>query len=93
MSEPQGREVQAEMDRFLKASTDGLAAEEAAYVLAVLLNRGAAELTRLARAVAAERKGNPDWGRWAALHNTARALVLQASTARDVAAQLAGRPR
>lgn len=93
MGEQAERDVQAEVDRFIKATTEGLAAEEAAYAVAVLLNRGAAELHRVARATATERKGSPDWGRWAALYNTARTLVLQASTARDAAAQLAGRPR
>jgi hypothetical protein len=62
---------------------------EAALALAVLLNRAAARLHGLSRAQATARKDQPDWPGWAQLQNAARALVLQASTCRDLAARLA----
>ena len=86
-------DVQAEADRLIKALQAGLGAEAAAYAVAVLANRAAAELHRLTRGEAAARKGTPEWGSWAALQNAARKLVLDSSTARDGAARLAGRPR
>lgn len=85
--------VQAQVDRFIKASTEPLTPEQAVYLVAVLVNRGAVELHRVARAAAAERKGTPEWGRWAALQNNARNLVLQSSTARDIGAQIDGHGR
>ena len=93
MADQGERDVQAEIDAYLAAATAGLAREQAVYLLAVLANRSAAELQRLARAGAAERKGAAEWGRWASLQNAARSLVLQSSTARDISAQLAGRRR
>lgn len=93
MSERDLGEAQAEADRYLKAWLGSLRPEEAVYVVAVLLNRAAVEMHRLARLEAAERKGSAEWGRWAALQNAARSLVLQSSTARDLAAQLVGRER
>jgi hypothetical protein len=93
MSGLDARDVQDEMDRLIKQSAADLDPGEATYVVAVLLNRAAAELHRLAKAAATQRKGSPEWGRWAALQNNARTLVLQSSTARDVAAGLVGRAR
>jgi len=58
---------------------------EAALALADLANRVAVELHKLARAEAANRKGQPDWGSWAKLANSARAGVLQAAACRDAA--------
>ena len=86
-------DVQAEADRLVKAIQAELGAEEAVYAVAVLANRAAAELHRLARAEATARKGTPEWGTWAALQNSARKLVLDASSARDGAARLVGRSR
>ena len=74
---------------------DGLLAqrqpEEAALALAVLINRAVARLHTLSRGEATARKEQPDWPLWAQLQNASRALVLQASTCRDLAARLAGR--
>lgn len=67
--------------------------EAAAYAVAVLANRAVTELHRLAKNEATARKGAPEWGNWAAFQNAARNLVLQSSTARDLAAKLAGRKR
>jgi hypothetical protein len=86
-------DAQAEADRLIRALADGLDATEAAYVVAVLASRAAAELHRLARAQATEAKGTPEWGSWAALQNGSRKLVLDAASARDGAAKLAGRTR
>jgi len=74
---------------------DGLVAQrqpaEAALALAVLINRAVARLHTLSRSEANARKEQPDWPLWAQLQNASRALVLQASTCRDLAARLAGR--
>ena len=70
---------------------EGLPPEEAAQVLAQLVNRAAARLHALSRGEASARKEQPDWPQWAQLQNAARALVLQASTCRDLAARLASR--
>jgi len=66
----------------------GLPPEAAAVALAGLLNRAAARLHTLARAQATARKAQPDWPAWAQLQNASRALVLQSSTCRDLAARL-----
>jgi hypothetical protein len=87
------RNVQAEADRLIKELAAEAGPAEAAYAVAVLVNRAAAELHRLTKGEATARRGAPDWGTWAALQNTARALVLQSSTARDGAAKLVGRAR
>ena len=88
-----GGEVQAEADRLIKALQADLGTETAVYVVAVLANRAAAELHRLAKGETTARKGTLEWGAWAALQNSARKLVLDSSTARDGAARLAGRQR
>jgi hypothetical protein len=86
-------EAQAAADRLIRELTAGLQPGEAANVVAILAGRAAAELHRLAKGQATEAKGSPDWGAWAALQNTARKLVLDASSARDGAARLSDRPR
>jgi hypothetical protein len=75
-------------DALLAALLDGLAPEAAARTLAQLSNRAAARLHTLSRAEAAARKDQPAWPQWAQLQNAARALVLHASTCRDLAARL-----
>ena len=90
---PGGRDVQAQADRVIKDFAGALGPAEAVYAVAVLANRAAAELHRLGRAEAVARKGAAEWGSWASLQNAARAMVLQSSTARDLAAGLAGRAR
>ncbi|MCC6174354.1 MAG: hypothetical protein IT305_03530 [Chloroflexi bacterium] len=92
-SPPLDRNVQAQADRMIAELGAGLAPEEAAYAAAVLANRAAAELHRLAKTQATATKGTPTWGSWAALQNSARKIVLDASTARDGAAKLTGRQR
>jgi hypothetical protein len=81
-----------EPERVLASLLEGLAPEEAARTLAQLVNRAAARLHTLSRAEAAARKDQPDWPQWAQLQNAARALVLQASTARELATRLPSRP-
>ncbi|HEY3063616.1 MAG TPA: hypothetical protein VGL99_31980 [Chloroflexota bacterium] len=90
--EPGPRNIQAEVDSALAALVDGLDAAAAAQALAVLLSRAATRLHTLTRGEATARKGAPAWPAWAALQNSARALVLQSSTCRDLAARLASRP-
>jgi hypothetical protein len=93
MTEPTGTDYQVEADRLL----DGVAADvdpaERAIALTVLANRLATRLHNLGRDQAAATKGEPEWPNWASLQNAARKLVLEASSARDVAARLAGRRR
>jgi hypothetical protein len=63
--------------------------EAAALTLAAIANRAVAELNKLARAQSNARRGQPDWGAWAGLANTARDAVLRVATCRKVAAELA----
>src|SRR5215217_67928 len=84
-------DAQATVDRLIRELQAGLDAEQATYVVAVLASRSAAELHRLAKAQATATKGEPAWGGWASLQNAARRLVLDAASARDGAARLAGR--
>lgn len=88
---PPPRNFAAEADATLGALTDGLAADQAALALAVLISRAAARLHTLARTEASSRKGAPSWPTWAGLQNAARTLVLNSSTCRDLAVRLAGR--
>jgi hypothetical protein len=67
---------------------EGLAPEDAARALAQLISRAAARLHTLSRGEASARRAEPDWAAWAQLQNAARALVLQASTTRELAARL-----
>ena len=86
-------DTQAEADRLIRQLAADLEPTEAVHVVAVLASRAAAELHRLAKAQADATRGTPEWGSWAALQNAARKLVLDAASARDGAARLAGRPR
>lgn len=86
-------DAQAQVDRLIRELQDGLDPEQATYMVALLANRSAAELHRLAKAQATATKGAPAWGNWASLQNAARRLVLDATSAREGAARLAGRPR
>jgi hypothetical protein len=86
-------DAQATVDRLIREVQHGLSPEEAVYMVAVLANRSAAELHRLAKAQATATKGTPAWGTWASLQNGARRLVLDATSAREGAATLAGRKR
>lgn len=93
MSEAEPRDFQAEADAYIAGATQELGAEEGALALSVLANRAATRLHNLAREQALARKGAPEWATWAALQNATRNVVLQASTARDLAAKAAGRRR
>jgi len=86
-------EPQARVDQLLAEMLEGLSPEEAVYLVALLVNRGATELHKRIRAGANARRGADDWGTWAGLQNAARNLVLQSSTCRDSAAALTGRKR
>jgi hypothetical protein len=86
-------DAQARVDGLIRDLQQGLDAEDAVYMVALLANRSAAELHRLAKAQATATKGGPAWGSWASLQNAARRLVLDATSARDGAAKLAGRQR
>jgi hypothetical protein len=88
-----GNEIQARVDALLREQTDGSTAEEAAYLLAVVANRAAGELHRLSRQESTRLKGTDAWGGWASLQNASRNVILGASTCRDLAARLTGRPR
>jgi hypothetical protein len=83
------RALQAEIDPRIQEIAQSDLIEERVARLAVLLNRTATELHRLARAEANERKGSPEWGAWASLQNTARGVVLQSSSLRDLAVRIA----
>jgi len=89
----QPADAQAAADRVIRELQVGLSPEQAVYVVAVLANRSATELHKLARAQATATKGDPAWGSWASLQNAARRLVLDAASARDGAAKLAGHQR
>jgi hypothetical protein len=86
-------DAQATVDQMIRELERGLAPEQAVYMMAVLASRSAAELHKLARAQATATKGEPAWGGWASLQNAARRLVLDAASARDGAAKLAGHQR
>jgi hypothetical protein len=86
-------DAQARVDALIRDLQAGLHPEQAVYMVAVLANRSASELHKLARAQATAMKGGPAWGSWASLQNAARRLVLDAASAREGAARLAGRPR
>jgi hypothetical protein len=86
-------DLQVRADRLIADLLGEIPPEQSTYAAAVLLNRAATELHRLARSGAAARRGSDSWGVWAGLQNVARSLVLQSSTARDSAAALVGRRR
>jgi hypothetical protein len=78
----------AEADAALSALLGDRPPEDAARALALLVNRAVTRLHTLARTEAAAHKDEPAWPAWAQLQNGARALVLQASTCRDLANRL-----
>jgi hypothetical protein len=86
-------DAQAKVDALIRELQTDLDDVQAVYMVALLANRAAAELHRLAKAQATATKGEAAWGSWASLQNAARRLVLDATSARDGAAKLAGRPR
>jgi hypothetical protein len=79
-------------DNLIEALIGGLGPEASAVALAGLVNRAAGRLHTLSRAQATAHKDQPAWPAWAQLQNASRALVLQSSTCRDLAARLAEAP-
>jgi hypothetical protein len=51
--------------------------------LTAVANRAVIELHKLARQEANQRRGEPDWGKWARVANAARSGVLQIAAVRD----------
>jgi hypothetical protein len=86
-----GRPLPAAVEAAIRAAAAAERPEQAALTLAAIATRAVAELNRLARAEAAGRRGQPDWGPWASLANAARDAVLKLSACRRVAADLAKR--
>jgi hypothetical protein len=85
----QGGSDAASLDTRVRAIAAERPPPEAALALAELSTRVATELHKLARAQAAARRGEADWGSWAKLANAARTAVLQAAACRDAARGLA----
>ncbi len=56
---------------------------QAVVDLTAVANRAVIELHKLARQEANQRRGEPDWGKWARLANAARSGVLQIAAVRD----------
>ena len=79
-------------DKFIDALLAGTPPAAAAGALGALVNRASARLHTLARGQATAYKGQAEWPAWAQLQNAARALVLQASTCRDLTARLPADP-
>ena len=84
--------TQQEVDALIDGLVASLGPVEAAQALALLANRAVTRLHSVARAEAGARKDAPDWPAWAQLQNASRALVLQASTSRDLANRLGTEP-
>ena len=85
------RSLPPEVEAAIRAVSTAGDPAEAALTLAAVANRAVAELNKLARQQSAARRGQPDWGSWAGLANTARDAVLRVATCRKVAAELAQR--
>jgi hypothetical protein len=79
-------------DNLIDALLADVPPEPAAAALAGLINRAAARLHALSRGQASAHKDQPEWPAWAQLQNASRALVLQASTCRDLANRLPAPP-
>ena len=92
MTEPdlvEQRPVPLDVEEAIKAALDNPSREEAVLSLAAIANRTIAALNTLARTEANARRGQEDWGTWAALANAARNTVLQTATLRKTATTLA----
>lgn len=86
---PLPREVEEALRNVSVAETP----EEAVLTLSAIATRAVAELNKLARAEANRRRGQPEWGTWAGLANSARDAVLKVSTCRKAATELARRTK
>jgi hypothetical protein len=87
VDESTGR-LPAEIEAAIKGAAAGENRPEAALRLAAIANRATTMLHQLAREEANARKGQPDWGRWAALANTSRDVLLRTATSRRAASDL-----
>ena len=85
------RPIPPEVDAAIRAVATAERPEDAALTLASIANRAVAELNKLARAEGNARRGQPDWGAWAGLANSARDAILRVATCRKTAAELAAR--
>ena len=96
MTEPdlvEQRPVPLEVEAAIKTALDNPSREEAVLSLAAIANRTIAALNTLARTESNARRGQEDWGTWAALANAARNTVLQTATLRKTATALARQPK
>lgn len=83
------RPIPAEVDQAIRSIGQAQQPEQAALTLAAIANRAIAELNKLARAEANNKRGTPEWGSWASLANSARDAALKTATCRKVATELA----
>jgi hypothetical protein len=81
--------VPMDVEAAIKATLANPNRVEATMILALIANRAAAALHQVARSEATARKGQPDWGKWAALSNVSRDAVLRTAAGRQTATQLA----
>lgn len=80
--------INTAIDEIIRES--GVRADAAGAVeLALVAHRAVSELHKVARKISYEKKGTPEWGRWASLVNSARDAVLRTATCRQTASQLA----
>lgn len=87
------RQLPDEAEAMLTAFAATAPPEEASRLLANTANRAIALLHKLARDQASARKGGRDWATWAKLANASRNTVLAASMTREVANEIASRPK
>ena len=83
------RPIPPEVEAAIKSALDNPSREDAVLTLAAIANRAIATLNTLARTESNTRRGQDDWGTWAALANAARNTVLQTATLRKTATSLA----
>lgn len=81
-------QVPPDVEAAIKAAAALPNRAEATLILASIANRATAALHQTARTEANNRKGTPEWGRWAALANVSRDAVLRTATCRQTANQL-----
>ena len=90
-AEPADRPIPPEVEAAIRNVATMESPEQAALTLAAIANRAVAGLNKLARAESNARRGQPEWGAWAALANTARDAVLRVATCRKAATELVQR--
>lgn len=89
----ESRPLPAPVDAAIRAAGSEGDPEQRVLVLAAIANRAVAELNKLAREEASNRKGTDAWPAWASLANAARDAVLKMATCRKVATDLVRRAR